>query len=208
MFDHTTSRDVSFRLSKKNILSIYLFLSVFYLFHIPLSMLVILYPEMSLCQSLTTKKDAQRIATLGLSNQSKQVVTQEEVSYLSNLIRQAAARLPQDHFSVITQENIRLMLPPDQTLEDCIKDCQISTGRAIGADYIITGEVFKFGQSIRMTLQLYESKTGILKSTDQVSADQLDALEKPLQIATLGLFTIIEPDISKIVERWKKRICI
>jgi formylglycine-generating enzyme required for sulfatase activity len=148
--------------------------------------------------------EQQRIAVLELKNNSKGLVKNEEVSYLSNLVRQASGRLPQDRFLIMTQENILSLLPEGKSLEDCQKDCAISTGRELGANYIITGEVVKFGDSIRIALTLHESKSGALKASDNIAGQKVEELEGKVQGATVGLFGEMVPEMKRSAERLKK----
>jgi hypothetical protein len=68
--------------------------------------------------------------------------------YFSDAIRgQIHDRVPS--ISVMTKENILLLLPEKHgDLADCEADCEVETGRRIGADLIVTGEVLKFGDEL------------------------------------------------------------
>ncbi len=149
-------------------------------------------------------KVVKRVAVLELKNSSKGLVKDEELSFLSNLIRQASGRLPQDKFMVMTQENILALLPPETKLEDCVNECTITTGRMLGADYIVTGEVVKFGASLRVALKLHESASGALKSSDTISGNKVEELEGNIQGSAVGLFADLEPSLKRSAERLKK----
>ena len=88
------------------------------------------------------KKAKERIAVLDLRNRSG--AKDSEVLYLTSLLRQAASRLPTSRFSVMTKNNILVLLPPNTKLEDCVGTCAVDTGRRIGAQWILVGEVLFF----------------------------------------------------------------
>ena len=101
-------------------------------------------------------------------------------------MRKYARALPQD-FIMITRENIVAMLPPDVKLDECIGECEVETGRRIGAHWIVTGEVIRFGQSLRIALNLHHSASGDLRSSSIVRGDVVEELERPIQRATYEL---------------------
>jgi len=144
----------------------------------------------------------ERIATLELIN--KAGLPSAEVSYLSNLVRQAAGRLPQSTFGVITKDNIQVMLPEGKTLEDCTMECAVQTGREIGAHWIVTGEVVKFGGELRVSLSLHHSSSGELRGSDVVKGRDVKELEGPLQGTAVGLFAAIDPSLKRVAERLKR----
>ena len=50
--------------------------------------------------------------------------------------------LPKDDFDIMTRENLEQILADNEIDSRCIKDsCEVETGRYIGADLIIAGEV-------------------------------------------------------------------
>ena len=140
------------------------------------------------------KEEKVRVAALELLNPAQ--LPPQEVSYLSNLVRQATARLPEDRYSVITRENITAMLPPDRKLEDCIGECEVETGRLLGVQWLISGQVVKFGRSLRVSLNLHHSKSGELRGSEVVKGEQVEDLEVPITNATLRLMSRVDPSIE------------
>ena len=135
-----------------------------------------------------------RVAALELLNPAK--LPQQEVAYLSNLVRQATAKLPEDGYSVITRENITAMLPPDRKLEDCVGECEVETGRLLGVQWLISGQVVKFGRSLRISLNLHHSKSGEIRGSEVVKGEVVEDLEVPITNATLRLLSRVDPDIE------------
>ncbi len=106
----------------------------------------------------------ERIAVLDLKNRAG--VKDSELLYLTSLIRQAAGRLPSDRFSVMTKDNILVLLPPGTQIEDCVGTCAVDTGRRLGAQWILVGEVVRFGSALRVVLNLHHSQSGELRKSD------------------------------------------
>ena len=144
----------------------------------------------------------ERIAVLDLKNQAG--VKPSEINYLSSLLRQAAGRLPQSKYSVMTQDNILVLLPPETNLEDCVGTCAVDTGRRLGAHYILVGEVVRFGKSLRVSLNLHHSGSGELRGSDTVKGETVESLEGPLQGSAVGLFGVLDPSLKRTAERLKR----
>lgn len=66
------------------------------------------------------------------------------------MIRGEVARQLSETYLVMTEENMIALLPADKALENYVRDCQITLGRESGASYILTGELVRFGQSLRL----------------------------------------------------------
>jgi len=117
----------------------------------------------------------QRLAVLDFHDSSAGGVKSQEVLYLSDLVRGLSRRtLPANLFLLMTRENILELLPQGRSLADCVGDCAVETGRKIGADLVVTGEVTTFGGQLRVTVNLHEMKNGNLLG--QVVAGAADKL--------------------------------
>ena len=57
----------------------------------------------------------------------------------------------------MTRENILQMLPPGKAIEDCEGNCLVETGKNIAADYICQARVGRFGTSLTLSAELYET---------------------------------------------------
>jgi hypothetical protein len=67
---------------------------------------------------------------------------------------------------LMTKENILLLLPNGQTdLANCEAGCEVETGRRLGADLIITGELRRVGN-----LNLLEKKSILTESQRRASS--------------------------------------
>ncbi len=122
--------------------------------------------------------EPRRVAVLELGNPA--ALEGQEVSYLAGLVRGEALRLPVDRFLVMTRENLLELLPPGRTLEDCVGDCDVETGRNIGADFVLSGEVVRFGGELRLVLRLHETREGRLLADATARAPSVLGLEGPV----------------------------
>ncbi len=127
-----------------------------------------------------------RIAVLEFRNPAG--LAEQEVDYITDLARGAALRLPSNRFFVMTRENILQQLPPGTDLGACIGECEVETGRNVGADFVLTGEVIRFGASLRASMKLHDTKTGRLLGSERASGARVDALEAPVEKAAARLF--------------------
>ena len=135
--------------------------------------------------SFAENADLPRLAALQLINNAE--LSAHEASYLTDLLRRIVSDQLKGRVSVMTQENIRVMLPPDKRLEDCIGECEVDTGRLLGVDFILTGSIIKFGAAFRLTIRLHEVRKGELLGTEVAGAQDIFALEREVQIATQKL---------------------
>ena len=141
--------------------------------------------------------DVQRIAILELNNRAQQKISKSELNYLTNEIRLVISYLPKDQFLVMTKESMLTLLEPGKTLEDCVGQCEVETGRLLNADWIITGEILRFGSSLRVSLRLHDTQKGQFIKGVSLKGTTIESLETPLHIAALRLMYEIDPQFKK-----------
>ncbi|MBM4292212.1 MAG: hypothetical protein FJ138_12885, partial [Deltaproteobacteria bacterium] len=141
----------------------------------------------------------ERIAVLPLRNAAQ--LERGEVDYLTGILRGVTAkRLPKTYI-VMTQENILTLLPPSTKLEDCVGECEVDTGRTLGARHIITGEVVRFGSSLRLTLRLHDTESGRLVGSEVAKGKLVEDLEAPTEEAIAALLTPLAAPEGRPAER-------
>jgi formylglycine-generating enzyme required for sulfatase activity len=129
-----------------------------------------------------------RLAVLDFQNRTSSTITSDEVLYLSDLVRGAARRsLPAERFVLMTRDNIQELLPDGRTLADCVGECAVETGRKIGADLVVTGEVTTFGGQLRVTVNLHEMKNGNLLGQVVAGATDVLGVESDLKAKVMEL---------------------
>ncbi len=110
---------------------------------------------------------AARLAVLELRGTA---VSPDGLAYLGRRIRgQALRQLPSD-WEVMTRENMLVLI--DAANGECMREgeCEVETGRNIGADLVVSGEVVRFGGALRVTMALYDTHSGRLRRTAEAAA--------------------------------------
>lgn len=138
-----------------------------------------------------------RIAILELADRTRGQVSREEIHYLTNEMRRIAGLLPRDLFLVMTKENIEVLIDPGQSLEECVGSCEVETGRLLGADWILTGEVIRFGKSLRVSVKLHDTRSGQYLAGESLKGKEVEDLELPIQRSTLKLVYLISPALER-----------
>ncbi len=145
-----------------------------------------------LATSPSSASPQQKVAVLEFHNYAG--LTDPEVMLVTDLVRGAAVTiLPRTTYLVMTRESIFELLPPGRELTDCVGECEVESGRNIGADYIVSGELIRFGesQSLRLSLKLFDTETSQLLATRIAKAGTVEGLERPIEEASVSLFRII-----------------
>ena len=121
---------------------------------------------------------AKFVAVLETVADNKDILTLSERQYLTNMLReQAVQELPAElNFTIMTRENIMMMLPPGKSIEDCEGSCLAETGKNIAADYVAQARIGKVGSNISISVELYETAgSKLVASFNGLGAD-VDAL--------------------------------
>jgi len=116
-----------------------------------------------------------------------------DASYLSDRIRAEIldAKLG---VQVMTRENMLVLLQAQgKSLENCEGECEVDTGRRLGADYVVSGEVLRVGASLKATLKLHDTHTGTLLGAVSASGVDVEALDANLPGAVKRLVEPIAP---------------
>src|SRR5690349_18279454 len=108
-------------------------------------------------------------------------------AFLTDVVRQHALEAAPT-IRLMTRENVLTILEASgKKLEDCEGECEVDTGRRLGADMVVTGEILRFGSGFRANLRLYDTHSAQLLSAAVASGADPDALEKDLTRAVSKL---------------------
>lgn len=124
-----------------------------------------------------------RLAVLELRHTAP--LTAAEADYLTDLVRGVAG--DRGDLLVLTRENIVELLPPGTALAACEGDCEVETGRRLGVDFVVSGEVVGFGGELRVMLRLHATRSGALIATERAGAPHVAGLERPVELAARAL---------------------
>ena len=125
--------------------------------------------------------------------------------YLTNVLRQQAIKeLPAaQNYTIMTRENIQQMLPPGKAVEECEGSCLVETGKNIAADYICQARVGRFGNSLTLSAELYETAGNKLIASfngrGQSVEDLLDVVVKESR-EFFGMIREVTPSESVVQE--------
>ena len=142
----------------------------------------------------TAHAGAVKLAVLELRNDASLSVA--EMAYLTDRVRgDASQALPSGAFLVMTRESIQELLPPGVKLVDCLSSaCEVDVGRRIGADYIVTGEILRFGDELRMNLKAHHCASGAFLGSETAGGAKLADLESGVAAASGRLFAKVRAD--------------
>ena len=111
-----------------------------------------------------TQTVARTLAVLELRNQLKFDKDALDLPYFTDQIRSGALKV-NPSLNLITRENLVVLLESSgRKAADCEGECEIETGRRVGADVIISGEGQRIGNIYKLTLKLHDTHSGRLLS--------------------------------------------
>ncbi|MBS2024401.1 MAG: DUF2380 domain-containing protein [Deltaproteobacteria bacterium] len=110
-----------------------------------------------------------------------------QIGYFSDRVRTALLKQAPE-LRVITRENLQVLLDASgKSLADCEGECEVDTGRRIGADLVVSGELLRVGSTLKLNLRLHETKSGTLVSGAVASGKALDELDGGVTAAVTEL---------------------
>src|SRR5438874_11933315 len=117
-----------------------------------------------------------------------------DAAYLSDQVRAAVKEiLPQT--KVITRENMLVLLQSSgKKIEECEGECEVDTGRRIGADLVVSGELLRFGTQYKLNMKLHDTRSGELISGSVASGTTADELDRALRPAVEKLVASLRPE--------------
>ena len=116
-----------------------------------------------------------------------------DAAYLSDQVRSAVKRSLPDA-RVITRENMLVLLQASgKDLANCEGECEVDTGRRIGADLVVSGELLRFGTQYKLNMKLHDTRSGELLSGAVASGTTADELDRNLAAAVDGLLAPLRP---------------
>jgi len=130
----------------------------------------------------------QLVAVLELHSKLKGKDAEDvDAAYFGNAVRTALKReVPRAQ--VMTRENVLVMLQAQgKSLEDCEGECEVDTGRRLGADLVVSGEIVRVGSKLKVDLRLHDTRTGQLISGAAASGKNVDDLDGELEAAVKRL---------------------
>ena len=122
--------------------------------------------------------------------------------YFSDQVRGAIGRtLPKAR--LMTRENVVQLLSSSEktqgrTLADCSGECEVETGRLLGADLIVSGRFTKVGARFKLSLRLHSTADGLLISSATAGGETVEKLDDATGDAVADLLaTLAEPQEAR-----------
>lgn len=108
----------------------------------------------------------------------EEAISSTEQRFVTDKLREIASTVLPAYagFSIMTRENIDVMLPPGKTIEDCEGSCLAETGRKIATDFIAQARVGRFGEKLALTVEMYETRSGKLVSSFTGTSSDVESL--------------------------------
>jgi len=130
----------------------------------------------------------QRIAVLEFRGDGS--LDESALLFLADEVREAALGVMDPaEWELITRENMLVLLEHNaDSLEQCEGECEVETGRLLGAHVVVSGEQVKLGSYQRVRLKVLDTSAGRLLTSTKVEAVDVDALVKELERAGRRLF--------------------
>src|SRR5207237_8456297 len=111
-----------------------------------------------------------------------------DAAYLSDQVRSQVKKTLPD-VKVITRENMLVLLQASgKDLANCEGECEVDTGRRIGADVVVSGELLKFGTQYKLNMKLHDTRSGELIAGAVAAGTTADDLDRSVAQACEKLF--------------------
>ena len=119
---------------------------------------------------------ADRVAVLEIGGDGS--ISEAGLEFLADKVRGEALRhLEGSGWEVITRENMLVLLQANASdLAACEGECEVETGRLLGAQLVVAGSVVRLGTKYRITLKSFRTDSGLLIGGEDNSADDIDGL--------------------------------
>ena len=139
-----------------------------------------------LCASASAA-DRQRLAVLELRGP----LSPDIQAFLTDAVRKTAVDVvPAESYLVLSRENLAAILTDMGLDADCVEgECEVETGRNIGAAYVASGAVVELDGTLLATLKIFATQDGALLASEQARAGSALELIDQLKPAATRLFS-------------------
>ena len=131
---------------------------------------------------------ADRIAVLEFEGDGS--IDDQGMLFLADRVREAALHhLGPQGWEVMDRGNMLVLMEANaEDLAICEGECEVETGRLLGADRVVAGRVVTFGSSLELTLRAYDTHSGGMLASHSGSAADLDEVKVRLDEISAWLF--------------------
>src|SRR5947207_5985556 len=89
-----------------------------------------------------------------------------------------------------------LMQAQGKQIADCEGECEVETGRRIGADLVVSGEILRVGESLKASLRLHETRSGTLVAAATAAGSTAEELDSRLGSAVRQLVAPLQRPLA------------
>jgi hypothetical protein len=117
-------------------------------------------------------------------------LSQEDRRALTDAVRNQANRsLNLLYWEILPREKVEAIIPSGKkNLVSCNEKCIAKVVKKKSVDYVITGSVAAVGSGLQVTLNAYNTASGMVEVSDVVRASNVDSLLEPLEKRSVDLF--------------------
>jgi hypothetical protein len=144
-------------------------------------------PAASIAPAIRPSANA-RVAVLGLRSKLGLVDTGRlDLGYLGDRIR-ASALNGVPSLNIISRENVLVLLESSgKPIDECEGECEVETGRRVGADLVISGEALSVEGVFKISLKLHDTHSGRMLSGSVASGKTFQELDGDIHRAVFDL---------------------
>jgi len=136
-----------------------------------------------------------RVAVLNTEDDGDFPMEVSDLSYLTARLREIAGNiLPKDKYSLMNAQSIIDMLGKEKARKICKEQCLAGIGRKVSADYVGQARLGRFGGDFTISMELYNSSSGVLVGS--FTGDAKDVF---------GLLAIIDESAPILFKKFDKR---
>jgi formylglycine-generating enzyme required for sulfatase activity len=116
---------------------------------------------------------AQLLAVLDKSRPEDAGLSRAKLDALTQAVRGEATRRLPAGFTILSEENTLVILRDmGVDLSRCQGECEVETGRKLGADWVLSQQLTRFGTVWNLQLNLFETATGALRGSERAQVEQ------------------------------------
>lgn len=116
------------------------------------------------------------------------VFTPTLLGYLPDKVRESIIKTLDTARPMTSENMISLVTAAGKQLEDCEGQCEVDTGRLLGADLVITGDLLKVGSFFKLVLRMHDTRSGVLLSASEAQGRAFEDIERDVRAAVGELF--------------------
>jgi hypothetical protein len=150
-----------------------------------------------LCAATASAAEQQRLAVLEFDLAADLKLDR---IYLSDRVRGVFGERAPNLFVMTRESGEVLLAAQGKTMADCLGECEVETGKKLGADFIVSGRITQFGSWLLLTLRLHSTHEARLLRAVEARGKDADALLEACEKAIGDLVASLPKSLSEVPE--------